>query len=191
MVSVSAFTKLLVDEIMERLSYVGVQKDVANQGSARGASITYSEPLISQVTVALADFPRFYKESSSSGPIESEAQLMGALAGFLTSVLPRAQVSTGRVLHGPRPYYVDLMVTLGNERILIELKRGDSPSLVDRGVTQLLDYLVVADAKYGILFLYSEKSTEYNDTIWAGVHTANEIHVIRSATSSEASEKSK
>ncbi len=66
MVSVSAFTKLLVDEIMERLSYVGVQKDVANQGSARGASITYSEPLISQVTVALADFPRFYKECCCS-----------------------------------------------------------------------------------------------------------------------------
>lgn len=135
-VSVSAFTKLLVDEIAERLSYVAVQKDVATQPVSQRSEAP-SEPLVRLVTQAMLKFPRFYQEMHSSVPIESESQLMGALAGFLASTIPSAHTSTGRVLHAEKDYYIDMMVISGEQKVLIELKRGDSPSLVERGVSQL------------------------------------------------------
>jgi hypothetical protein len=76
------------------------------------------------------------------------------------------------------------MVTGGDQPILIELKRGDSASLRERGIAQLSDYLGAANAKYGILFLYSDKSTEYGVTIVEGTRPGNEIHVIRSLQTS-------
>jgi len=180
-VSVSAFTKLLVDEIAERLSYVAVQKDVATQGGSKTANLISSEPLIVQVTTALLNFPKYYKDSRSSVPIESESQLMGALAGFLTSVLPNSETSTGRIIRGPKSLYVDMIIAAGDQRILVELKRGDNPSLVERGVEQLSVYLDAAEANHGVLFLYSEKSVEYDVTILKGPHPGTEIYVLRPA----------
>ena len=179
-ISVSAFTKLLADEITERLSYVTVQKDAAVRDRLQAANLRSSQPLISRVTSALADFPKYYKQMITDAPIESEAQLMGALAGFLTSVLPEAQTTTGRILRGPKTYYVDIMVTLDDQVILVELKRGDSPSLMERGVAQFFDYLSVANARHGVLFLYSDSSTEYDVTNLKGAAPGTEIHVVRS-----------
>ncbi len=116
-VSVSAFTKLLVDEIGERLSELAVQKDIAAHGGSPANMPVSTKPLIYQVSSALASFPKYYKESSASPSIESEAQLMGALAGFLKSVIPNAQTSTGRILRGEKSYYVDMMVMSDNEQI--------------------------------------------------------------------------
>ena len=160
-VSVSAFTKLLVDEIAERLNYEAVQKDVAQQSFPRVSVPNKSNPLVSRVVESLLQFPKYYKERHTSVPIESEAQLMGALAGFLTSVLSDAHTTTGRVFHATTTHYVDLMVTSDDEVVLVELKRGNSASLVERGLEQLFTYLDAANATHGLLFLYSEKSTDY------------------------------
>jgi hypothetical protein len=176
-VSVSAFTKLLVDEIAERLSYVAVQQDAASESPTIQCDLT--EPLIIRTVSALIDFPKYYRESLSSVPIESEAQLMGALAAFLTSALPSAQTTTGRIIHGARPLYVDMIVTENNTRVLIEIKRGDAPSLVDRGVEQLLTYLVAAGEKDAILFLYSEKTVDYDVTFTEGPRTGTDVYVVR------------
>jgi hypothetical protein len=160
LVSVSAFTKLLVDEIAERLNYEAVQKDVAEQSDSQVSDANRSSPLVNRVIQGLLQFPKYYKERHTSVPIESEAQLMGALAGFLTSFLPDAHTSTGRILQ-PTKAHIDLMVTLGDQIVIVELRRGDSPSYVERGLEQLISYLDVANTTHGLLFLYSGKSIDY------------------------------
>jgi hypothetical protein len=182
-VYISAFTKLLVDEIAERLSYDAVKSEVAHHEGLPSPSP--SQSFVSQVIETLLAFPQYYGLLVTSPPIESEAQLLGALSAYLTARLPAARTSTGRIIRAHRNYYVDIMVELGSDVVLIELKRGDSPSLVDRGVSQLLDYLaaekalIAASARYGILFLYSQKSTSYRVDTLKGIHTGAEIHVIR------------
>jgi hypothetical protein len=81
-VSVSAFTKLLVDQIAERLSFEAVQKDVVAHKIAVKSSAIISETLIDRVTGVFRDFSKQYAADNSAVPIESEAQLMGALSGF-------------------------------------------------------------------------------------------------------------
>jgi len=104
---------------------------------------------------------------------------MGALAGYLASVLPSAHTSTGRVLHAEKDHYIDMMVTADDQKVIVELKRGDSRSLMDRGMAQLSIYLAAANARDGVLFLYSEKSTNY-DVITVEDNLANsKIRVLR------------
>jgi hypothetical protein len=178
-VSVSAFTKVLVDEIAERLSFAAVKKDIKDQQSSKNIEPHSSEPLIDQVSSALANFAKYYNKSSASAPIESEAQLMGAIAGYLTSVLPNAQITTGRLLQGSKPHYADVMVTSGEVSVIIELKRGVSPSLVRLGQAQLLDYLAISNAKFGVLFLHSDKSLDYEVETVLAVLSGSRIDVVR------------
>ena len=178
-VSVSAFTKLLIDEIAERLNFVAVQKDVAIHGTAGTATLNASEPFVARVTLALRNFAKYHSTNHPSVPIESEAQLMGALSGFLSSVLPDAQTSTGRIFRAEKPYYIDMVISNGNENIIVELKRGQHRALLEHGVEQVSTYMKIADAKHGVLFLYSGKSTDYDLQIFDGPHPGTEIYVLR------------
>jgi hypothetical protein len=165
-------------ERREGLSYVAIQKDASARELGEADSKS-SETFVSQVASALANFAKYYKTIAISLPIESEAQLMGALSGFLTGTFPEAQIATGRRIYGSRPFYVDIMISLAEQAVIIELKRGNSPSLEERGVAQLLDYLEIAKAKYGILFLYSDNTATYDVTILEGQFTGAEIHIVR------------
>jgi len=179
-ISVSAFTKLLVDEIAEKLNFDAVQKDVAEKHSTHTIDPVSPNNLVERVIASLLLFPQYYNAKHASVPIESEAQLMGALAGFLASYLADADTSTGRVFHTETTtHYVDLMVTLGSQTVLVELKRGDSPSLIDRGLEQLSTYLRAANAKHGLLFLYSDRSTTYQSTRPGGCPPDVDIRVLR------------
>jgi hypothetical protein len=177
-VSVSAFTKLLVDEIAERLNFITVQRDVATQRTLPIEQQDASQSLLHRTTSALIEFPKYYKERHSAVPIESEAQLMGALAGFLSSVLANAHTSTGRLLQSSKTHYVDIMISEKEELVLIELKRGDAPSLREKGIDQLWDYLSISNSRQGVLFLYSDKSTDYDFQTLLEDSTGNQIYVV-------------
>ncbi len=177
-ISVSAIVKLLVDEIAERLSFVAVQKDVGIQAKSVAIDSDPTEPLVMRVAGALASFPKFYKESPSAVPIESEAQLLGALSGFLASALPNVRITTGRPIKGHKVRYVDILAESNDSRVIIEIKRGDSPSLMDRGVEQLTWCLDAAHGKHGILFLYSPRSIDYGVTALEP-RTGIDIYVVR------------
>jgi len=148
---------------------------------SQSADLSSSKPLVDRVTAALQSFPKYYAEHHSSVKIESEAQLMGALSGFLSSVLSGVQTTTGRIFRTSKPHYVDIVISSANQTIIVELKRGNYVSLVERGVVQLSTYLNAANAKYGILFLYSDMFTEYDVTAWSGDQAGTEIYIVRPA----------
>ena len=144
---------------------------------SQSADLSSSKPLVDRVTAALQSFPKYYAEHHSSVKIESEAQLMGALSGFLSSVLSGVQTTTGRIFRTSKP----IVISSANQTIIVELKRGNYVSLVERGVVQLSTYLNAANAKYGILFLYSDMFTEYDVTAWSGDQAGTEIYIVRPA----------
>ena len=161
-VSISAFAKLLVDEIAKKLNYVAAKKDVADQRQAASNKGGAMQPTIDRAVAALLSFAKHYSTKQSTIPIESEAQLMGALSGFLSSVLPDLETTTGRVFRTDKPHYVDMVVSNQRENVIIELKRGFSASLLNAGLHQVQDYMKAAGSRQGILFLYSDKTTEYS-----------------------------
>ena len=160
-VSVSAFTKLLVDQIAEKLSYEAVQKDIADHKIAVKSDVAISEGLIDRVARIFQEFSKQYATHNAAIPIESEAQLMGALSGFFASVAPDLHVTTGRIYRNSRAHYIDMVISKENEHVVIELKRGQYRALIDQGVHQLALYMQAANTDKGLLFLYSGKSAEY------------------------------
>jgi hypothetical protein len=71
-----------------------------------------------------------------------------------------------------------MVVAAGDESVVVELKRGQNRTLFEQGLQQLMSYIEVAHANHGILFLYSEKSTEY-ETMINNISDGGTLRVIR------------
>jgi PD-(D/E)XK nuclease superfamily len=160
-ISVSAFVKLLVDQIAERLSYKAARKDFEHSNPETKSEISPKQDLVDKISVLFGDFVHHYAIKNASVPIESEAQLMGALAGFLSTVAPDLMVTTGRIIRASKHHYVDMIIERDGEEVIVELKRGQSENLVDQGLQQLMTYMTAAHTEKGILFMYSSSATDY------------------------------
>jgi hypothetical protein len=182
-VSVSAFAKLLLDQISERLSFVAAKKDVETHKPLAKRTASTSGSLVDRIIEIFQDFLRHYAADDSTVPIETEAQLIGALAGFLSTIAPDLHYSVGRVFRGLRPHHVDMVIENATERILIELKRGEHRRLIDDGIQQLELYIQAAKAASGILFLYSARAIDYKIEIRKIPGGTAQIFVLRPASS--------
>ena len=157
-VSVSAFIKLLVDQIDAHLSFVKAKQEFGSPPIEEAASTHNS---VDRIASLFESFFQKQRSQNAGVPIETEAQLLGSLAGYLSSVAPDLKYTTGRVIRTPsNTYYVDMIVEDDNGAVIIELKRGKGNSLVERGLDQIRSYLSAANANRGMLFLYSDQSSE-------------------------------
>jgi hypothetical protein len=177
-ISVSAFAKLLVDQIAEKLSFIATVSDVAQHGSGLGPAPEAANVLDRAATL-FHNFTSHYARQNSSVPIESEAQLMGALSGFLSSVAPDLRVSTGRIVRTSKPNYIDMIVENDEDQVIVELKRGRSDNLVEQGMSQLMSYLSATGTKFGILFMYVAGTTDYVTERFDEPALEIEVRVIR------------
>lgn len=178
MVSVSAFTKLLIDQIAEKLSFDATVHDLEKVDSTV-QPVLKSDNTIDRVVSLFENFAAQHGARSASVPIESEAQLMGALAGFLSSMAPDLHTSTGRIIRTSKPNYIDMIVEGPTEQVIVELKRGQSDNLVEQGKTQLISYLAAAKAKVGILFMYVNDTSDYVTEILDEPALELQIRIIR------------
>jgi hypothetical protein len=177
-VSVSAFIKLLVDQIEQRLSHEAVRREIQTQEEPDVSGLTGAN-LIDRITQLFLNFARHYAATESAIPIESESQLMGALTGFLSTVAPDLQTATGRIFRSPEPRYVDMTIAKAGELVVIEVKRGKNRALLDQGLRQLEIYMDVASTQNGILFLYSHSTTDYIAETYESPMSSKLIQVVR------------
>lgn len=177
-ISVSAFAKLLVDQIAEKLSFVATVSDVEQHGTVLGPAPEAAN-VLDRVVTLFDNFVSHYARQNSSVPIESEAQLMGALAGFLSSVAPDLRTSTGRIVRTSKPNYIDMIIENDEEQVIVELKRGRSDNLIGQGMSQLMSYLSATRAKLGVLFMYVAGTTDYVSEILDEPALELQVRVIR------------
>jgi PD-(D/E)XK nuclease superfamily len=97
----------------------------------------------------------------------------------LALVAADLHVTTGRIYRNERSHYVDMVISKGQEHVVIELKRGQNRALIDQGVQQLALYMQAAKTDKGILFLYSGRSTDYSVENQKAVGLSVEIRVLR------------
>lgn len=149
-VSVCAFACLLLDQISENISFetVKAQADNANEHVTPDSSVK-AEPLADIVIAALQRFVEGYLPTGGGA---SEAQVIGALHGFIASALPTLGVQIEVPLAGDRPFRADMLIVRNEERLLIELKRRLLGSNTRAGLEQVQHYLAMSGIKTGILF---------------------------------------
>jgi len=153
-VSVSAFAAVLVDQIIEVLSYRKEQKATSEKRSMLSNLLEGYDKLkyIDQVVSLLRYFSAEISKSKEFLDKTNEAEIVGRLTGFLASIDPRLEIARETVYeHRLRP---DLVITRESEKIIIEMKRARvSRGFVDSAMVQLSKYLKAIKAQYGILYI--------------------------------------
>ena len=155
-VSVSAFACLLLDQMAERLAFDKAQAEAESQKASLQTALhetKNADPLV-RVTKLLTQFCAIHLRRSQDSPRQSEAQTIGALHGFISSAAPMLNVQIEAALDPARPLHADLVITDGEDRIIVEVKRQFMRKNYANVVAQVEHYLLVGGIKKAvILFL--------------------------------------
>lgn len=162
-VSVSAFACLLLDQIAERLSFVNSQAEAEAHKQELAASLKQASnaDLLLRVTDLLVQFCAIHLPSVGIASSKlTEHQVIGALHGFLDFAAPELQVQTEAVLSSEKRIRADLLVSRGEERLVIELKRRFMRQNYANAVAQIEQYLQVSGVKSGILLFLPDTTSD-------------------------------
>ncbi len=149
-VSVSAFALVLLDQVVEAVSFkrhrVGAER-LREALSLEDVSHGH-ESLSGLAARCLILFSRQFGE----GDISSEAELLGGISGFLVGLSPDVKV-TSEVRLGNRT--ADLQLQRNEEIVIIEVEHGrGSQGILQAALVQMQDFLEVSGARAGILYFW-------------------------------------
>ncbi|MBT9312020.1 GxxExxY protein [Leptothoe kymatousa] len=150
-VSVSAFACVLIDQIARQLAFANAVKSTDTKKNEIEIDSTSNEDLPTIVTNLCEEFSKINTDPSS---VQTELQLMGALTGFITTVMPNLETTLDYRLSHASNERGDLLIANPNDRVLIELKRTNKMKNVVDGVAQLTRYLALTGLKQGVLFAF-------------------------------------
>lgn len=165
-VSISAFTNILLDQIIEGINYKKEQersqqlKEVIEKALEELDTMSFPE----EVIYILKMFGEITTAKNTNLAQLSEVEIIGRLHGFIESLTkPFVTVINNPLITSPtgsalRP---DLILRRFNETVIIEVKRPIfNRSILEHGTSQLLAYLGAAGAQDGILFIPTESEEE-------------------------------
>lgn len=150
-VTVSAFAIVLIDQIIERIAFERAKATTPQPKAALTA-----QPLIEQVFRLSEQFvPAFNKTHHDRTDIR-ETEITGAFAGFLTTKIPNLITQLEGKLLPNHNEAGDLLLHLGQERILIEMKRSRFAGRIrlQEGIQQVSHYMALCGFTEAILFIF-------------------------------------
>jgi hypothetical protein len=160
-VSVSAFVNILLDQMIEQVNFKLEKERTKSQAQEiKGKIDKYSSrELLDKITQLLLVFSNKSLKSASS-LAKTEAEILGMLSGFVSSVDKSIFTSNQRFYLGSRVLQPDIIFSLGKENLILELKvSSPTKSNIMRARDQLISYLKFApEINNGIVFFFpSEK----------------------------------
>lgn len=159
-VSVSAFACLLSGQMAEFIAYhrsmdatQSKLNPLPSQTSGKGllevAGTLIQEALSQRLLV------------EPSGPM-MEPKLVGTIRGIFASVHPEIEVQADMLLSPDSKYRADLVMTSGDEKLVVEVKRLSSSRQASRaGRDQLERYLEVSGIRQGLLVYVSREFNKF------------------------------
>lgn len=153
-VSVCAFAVVLIDQIAERLSF-----DRA-KAAATGPTAVPGTPLAELVANTLLKVDLHPIRAGTVIPRVREAEVVGAIAGRLVAILPSEAKVVMDALFGDERngrHRADLIVELGSEKVLVEVKRTRfGPNSRGIAIHQLSRYIAVSGIRQAVLFMFDD-----------------------------------
>jgi len=154
-VSVSAFVNILLDQMIEQVNFKLEQERIRNYAQEIKERIEKynSRELLDKVTQLLLAFSDELIKSMPIAP-KNEAELLGMLSGFISSVDRSIQPNAQMFRLGTRVFEPDLSFSLEKENVIVEVKSAKSiKQNMVRAKNQLKSYLqLIPEASNGILF---------------------------------------
>lgn len=165
-VTVAAFASMVLDQIAARISFAQSQAESAPQREAVAAKLDHLEGdgLHARVTALLKEFCAHHMPQSVDSTPLTEAQLVGALHGFLASVAPDVNVDAEYQLAPQRPFSADLVIRNDQDRVIIELKRKYHHSAFHNSIAQVEHYMLISGIRGAVLLFVPPLNAEMDET---------------------------
>lgn len=180
-VSVTAFACVLIEQIEEHLAF----KKSRAKAEAEKTTMDRNAPppegdLASSVANATKAF--FASAQNADVPLQTEMQRIGSLHGFLSSALPNATVQANAPLAlGSTRFEVDLLVSMGDRRVVIEVKQRFHQANHRNALHQVASYMTLAGVADGILVYASDGPGDLEESELVLPRSAGRVRVLRVA----------
>lgn len=161
-VSVSAFSCLLLDQIAEKLSFGKAQAEtIARKGSVSDASTKQgSKVLLERVLDHVSAFCEEAHVASHRSSKIAGVQAVGALHGFLATVAPDLTIETEKQLDSKFRYRADMVVSKGAETIVIEIRLRLKADRFINAAVRVEDFLNAAGLTQGVIVALPDEPSE-------------------------------
>jgi hypothetical protein len=171
--SVCVFAIVLVDQITEKLHFVNAKANTCPVPPTR-------QTTVERVVGALQSFRFGY--DIRQHVILREAEVLGALGGYLSASFPDLVVSVGPELVPGKREHVDIIIKDSESQLIIELKLGRiTTQRIESSLVQVQHYMSLAGIKDAIVFAYGEVRETTQKTV--SVPGVGEIIVLAIAAS--------
>lgn len=156
-VTVSAFAIVLVDQIMERISYEQAKTVAAEQPT----SLPVVDSLLERVSSLIEQFTIQFNKTHQDKIDIREVEIIGALAGFLETAAPELVTKVEGVLSEKAHVRADLLIKSGDEHLILEVKRVKRLSLPIRmdAIEQVDRYMHISGINQAILLIFSSPNS--------------------------------
>lgn len=129
-ITVSSFVSILIDQIIEKLSYISYKIRVLNyvDDFKKLLSAYDSLPYIDKCLEILKSYSKYFQEDFEHHFDLPEAELIGSITGFFAAFEPSWKIVTNQALsHEGSKVYPDILIEADNgERLIVEVKRNKS-----------------------------------------------------------------
>ncbi|MBT0622536.1 hypothetical protein KIH32_01350 [Pseudomonas fluorescens] len=156
-VSVTALSCLLVDEINQRVAFDKEKAAVKEIAEKVNSTLNLqSNGLLSQITETL----KLYFVSRSNDAFSNEAQWLGSICGFLSEVIPNIEIQTEDMLDS-RKHNVkfDILATIEAEQVGILIKNKINVLTYNTLLDQVENMMLAANIKDSVIFFLPTLST--------------------------------
>ena len=154
-VSVSAFTNILLDQIIETISFKHEKEKLQLSKQQLQDRSNFQGALVHEEVITLLEL--FSEELARSIPDSAqliELELIGKLHAFIESIDPDLNVVREPPISGHPKLRPDFLIQKDNSEVVIEVKRATlNEKSVEVGLKQLLSYLGAAKFQQGILYI--------------------------------------
>jgi hypothetical protein len=173
-VSISAFSNILLDQIIEKISLQSEQEEVERKRSIIQAKLGNYNNLsfIDRVITLLNLFSEELKTDSRDLGSMNEIEFLGRLQGFMSALDPSIQSVREPSINGDRQLRPDILLMRDSETIVLELKRlgrAISKSGLEMGRRQMLTYLHAGNYQYCVLYVPPSMPDQQMETKTEGV----------------------
>lgn len=151
-VSVTAFSCLLVDEMASQLARDREKEAAKLLAKTIRSRADFAEgDLLDRVATALKSY--FTLRSVEELKSNSHPQWLGSVAGFLSILFPDADVlSEAQIDGGNRKFVADILVKSGNQSVIVEIKNRINILTYKSMLAQLENVIASAGHRNGIVF---------------------------------------
>jgi hypothetical protein len=151
-VTVCAFAIVLIDQITEQISFDRTKATTHH----RQRPVSRGQSLLHRVRSLFPEFVSQFNQGHARRHDFRETEVIGALAGFLSSAAPDIRAHMEEKLHTQRTERADLVLESSGERLLVEVKRRrlGVPLGMGRNMRQVSNYMALSDITEAILFVF-------------------------------------